>query len=566
MDDVAQALESYFSLSRRGDHAAALQAAQDVRLAAPEAPAAHYAVGEACAALGRHAEAAVAFAEALKRAPAWADAWVNLGLARYRLSDLHLAKLCMRRALHHAPDHPAAAANLGALMRLSGESEQGEAVLRANLDSAPNNHAARLNVVAEWLQTERAGEALALLDGSPSLPSAPEERGAWRLARSLALLQLRRFGEARAEVEALEAEGPVAQEIAPLWLWRRILLADYAGEPRRAETLAGEMEQAIETMGAKALPEHRLMAHYDLARFWSARNQTRRAFGHWSAGHALLKLSQRFDRSAAQAFIDQQIAAFDAARFAGPRAANRDPAPVFIVGMPRSGTTLCEQILHAHAEVHGAGERIALRDAFTRLGGTEAILRLSAAELDAAAADYLSALHALAPGKTRIVDKMPGNELYLGLVGLMLPGAKIIHCVRDPRDIGLSIWTYRFYGEHAYAHDLADLGWTIAARSRLARHWREVLPNPILTVALEDWVHDFDATLARVLAHLDLPPDETCARFYEVDREVRTASRSQVKQPINARGLDRWRGFADEFAPLIAELKAGGALVERAAG
>jgi hypothetical protein len=181
---------------------------------------------------------------------------------------------------------------------------------------------------------------------------------------------------------------------------------------------------------------------------------------------------------------------------------------VFIVGMPRSGTTLCEHILAAHPQVHGAGERTALAEMAWQLGGGDGaparIAILDEAALDAAAAQYLAALHAEAPGKARIVDKMPGNELHLGLVGVMLPGARIIHCVRDPRDIGLSIWTFRFHGEHPYAHDLGDLGFTIGQRMRLMAHWRAVLPNPILTVALQDWVRDFDGTLAHVLDHLGL--------------------------------------------------------------
>jgi hypothetical protein len=236
---------------------------------------------------------------------------------------------------------------------------------------------------------------------------------------------------------------------------------------------------------------------------------------------------------------------------------------VFIVGMPRSGTTLCEQILAAHAHVHGAGERSSLTQAFAALGGDAAvrgIADLDTPALDAASSRYLADLHALAPDKTRIVDKMPGNYAYLGLVGLLLPGAKIIHCVRDPRDIGLSIFTFRFHGQHGYAHDLGDLGWTIAQQERLMAHWRAALPNPILTVALADWVTDFDATLARVLAHLDLPPDANCTRFYEADSRVRTVSRTQVRQPVNARGLGRWRTYATQLAPLITELERSGAL------
>ena len=167
-------------------------------------------------------------------------------------------------------------------------------------------------------------------------------------------------------------------------------------------------------------------------------------------------------------------------------------------------------------------------------------------------------MHALAPDKTRIVDKMPGNYMNLGLAGLMLPGARIIHCRRDPRDIGLSIFTFRFHGHHGYAHDLGDLGWTIRQQERLMAHWSQVLPSgglPVLTVDLADWVNDFDGTLARVLAHLDLPPDPACARFHEVEARVRTVSRAQVREPINARGLGRWRTYADELAPLITELE-----------
>jgi hypothetical protein len=306
------------------------------------------------------------------------------------------------------------------------------------------------------------------------------------------------------------------------------------------------------------------MAHFDLAKFWSGRNDHPRAFRHWTQGHALLKTGQPFSRKDHAAFVDANMAAFTTARFkTGPRARNTDAAPVFIVGMPRSGTTLCEQILAAHRDVHGAGERMTLPRAFAALGGdgrddaasVERIAGLDADALDTAATQYLAELHALAPDKARIVDKLPGNYSYLGLVGLMLPRAKIIYCARDPRDIGLSIFTFRFHGHHPYAHDLADLGWTIAQHSRLMDHWRAVLPDSILTVKLSDWVEDFDATLAGVLAHLDLPPDPNCARFYESDSRVRTVSYAQVRQPVNARGLGRWKNYQTELAPLIAELE-----------
>ena len=563
---AAVALHRYAGHAAAGDAHAALHAASDACHAAPDLPEAHYAYGEAWAALGEPARAEQAFAAAIRLRPGWADAWINLGLARYRQGAIDDAKTAMRQALRHAPGHPVATANLGAFLRITGAAEEGEALLRAAIAAAPENAGARLNLAADLLQEERPADALALLDAAPARPADPAARRHWHLQRSLALVQLGRLAETRAELAALDAAGPVPAELAALRHWRHVLLAQGAGDRAGAVAAAERMAAALGAAGM--LPEHRIMGHYDLAKFWSGLGEAGHAFAHWQAGHDLLRRTQPFDRAAHRAFTDASIAHFPRARFTtGPRAGNADPAPVFIVGMPRSGTTLTERILAAHAQVHGAGERTALGHAFAALGGAgnsaDAVARIAALEapaLEAAASAYLAELRALAPGKARIVDKMPGNYAYLGLVGLMLPGARIIHCVRDPRDIGFSIFTFRFYGVHAYAHDLGDLGWTIAEQMRLMAHWRAVLPNPVLTVALSDWVHDFDGTLARVLAHLDLPPDETCRRFHESRDRVRTVSRSQVREPVNARGLGRWRPYAKQLAPLIAELDAAGAL------
>jgi Tfp pilus assembly protein PilF len=550
------------------DALVALKAASDACHAAPNRPEAHYAYGQAWSALGNHRNAERAFAAALQLAPRWAEAWVNYGVARYRQGHIEDAKTAMRQVLLSAPAHAAAAANLAAFLRITGEFEAGEALLRDSLARAPENAGARLNLVAMLLQEERSADALALLDAAPALPDDKAALRHWHLQHALALLQLGRPAEARPVLAALAALGPIPPALAPLWHWRLLLLALAEDNGAGAREQAKQMAAAVAAMGPEAVPEHQIMAHYDLAKFWSGQNDHDATFSHWQAGHALLRRFQPFSREAHAAFLDTNIALLDRARFAaGPRAGNTDPAPVFIVGMPRSGTTLCEQILAAHAQVHGAGERAALGEAFAALGGghdnaaaVQHIAELDAATLDAAAARYIADLHALSPGKARIVDKMPGNYLYLGLVGLMLPGARIIHCVRDPRDIGLSIFTFRFHGHHGYAHDLADLGWTIAQHDRLMAHWRTALPNPVLTVKLADWVTDFAGTLTRVLAHVGLPLDPACERFYEGDSRVRTVSRAQVRQPVNARGLGRWRTYATRLAPLISELEQAGAL------
>jgi tetratricopeptide (TPR) repeat protein len=562
-NDPAPWLNRAVSLLALGDTATALRDASEACYRAPDRYETHYTYGLAWLAANEPRRAEQAFAAALRVNRRFADGWVNLGVARYRQDNIEGAKEAMRQALAHAPGHPAATANLGAFMRISGESEGAEVSLRETIAREPTNAGARLNLAADLLQEERAEEALELLDAVP-VPPDVRQRQHWLLQRSLALLQLNRPTEAEA---ALRQLGQVPATLAPLLQWRQIMLALAAGDRVQARDVAAKMEATLRAQGDAVLPEHRIMARYDLAKFWSGQREHSRAFANWTAAHKLLARSQPFSRADHLAFVEASISSFDRARFAcGPRAANSDPAPIFIVGMPRSGTTLCEQILAGHQQAHGAGERTALGAAFFALGGrdtAEAVQRaasLDADTLDRAAATYLTELHALAPDKTRIVDKMPGNFNYLGLVGLMLPDAKIIHCARDPRDIGLSIFTFRFYGSHGYAHDLRDLGWYIGQHDRLMAHWKAVMPNSILTVQLSDWVRDFDRTLAKVLAHVGLPHDPNCARFYEREDRVRTVSRAQVREPVNARGLGRWRAYADELAPLVAELEEVGSL------
>jgi tetratricopeptide (TPR) repeat protein len=556
-------LQRYVALAAAGQREAALRAASDACHADPADPRAHYAYGEAWLALARPEQAGQAFAAAIRLAPDWADAWVNLGVARYRQNEIAEAVAATQRALALEPGHTAARANLAAYQQLGGELDKARRMLEQALAQDPTDIPARLNLAASLLSEDQASAALAILDNAPVLPMDRDTHRHWLLQRAGALANLGRHDLLPPVLAAITALGPVPPAQRSLVLWRELELANMRGDEAAARAAAQEMATALAEADA-AVPEHRIMGHFRLGAFWSGRAETAAAFAHWHAGHRLLAAFQPFSRERHLAFIDECIAHLSATRLQdGAHATNRDAAPVFIVGMPRSGTTLCEQILAAHPQAHGAGERSALPEMFGALAGTPAgAAGLSAEVLDRAAHHYLSELHALAPERARIVDKLPSNYAFLGFAARLLPGARMIHCVRDPRDIGLSIFTMRFYGDHPYAHDLSNLGWTIVQQHRLMAHWKAALPGTILTVALHEWVDDFDATLARVLAHVGLPHDPACARFHERREPVRTVSRHQVRQPINARGLDRWRRYATELAPLIAELDRGGLLAE----
>jgi tetratricopeptide (TPR) repeat protein len=560
--DPAPYLNLSTALLALGDTLGAIDAARRAWRRDRKLPQAAYMVGMAYLAGERLGQALDAFAAALRLDSKLADAWVNIGVIRYRQNNIEAAKIAMRRALAIAPDHAGAAGNLAAFLRLSGQVEASERLVGDVLERNPDAAEVRVNHVAALLSEERPRDALALLEATP-VPADPRLARHWQMQRILAFLQVGQVIKAR---EVMAAIGDVPPELAPLLLWRRALLALAEGNRPAARAIAVEMEDALAATNG-LVPEHRIMAHFDLGRFWSTQGDPDRTVANWIAGHRLLSQFQPFSREQHRALLDATIARFNRTRLRnGPRAQNHDPAPVFIVGMPRSGTTLAEQIIAAHPQAFGAGERGALYQAFYALGGEtpEGIARIAALDtpaFDTNAERYLAELHALAPDKARIVDKMPGNFNYLGLVALMLPGARVIHCVRDPRDIGLSIFTFRFYGYHPYAHDLGDLGWYIAQHDRLMAHWREVLPNPILTLALRDWVEDFDATLRRVLDFTGLPYDPACARFYESDARVMTVSRSQVRQPVNARGLGRWRAYATQLQPLVAALEEGGVML-----
>jgi hypothetical protein len=233
--------------------------------------------------------------------------------------------------------------------------------------------------------------------------------------------------------------------------------------------------------------------------------------------------------------------------------------PVFIVGLPRSGTTLTEQILAAHPLLHGAGElpdlaRIAARFA----DGEGAEPWMAAARLDErrsliCAGAYLKALRDGAPkGRLRISDKSPLNFFQLAFAALLFPGARVIHCRRSARDNALSIWLENFGVDQRYATDFGDLAFFAERHRRLMAHWREALPLRMLEVRYEDTVADLEGQARRLIDFLGVPWDSCCLYFHKSGRAVQTPSRWQVRQPIYSRSVGRWKRYAERLPGLVA--------------
>jgi hypothetical protein len=295
-----------------------------------------------------------------------------------------------------------------------------------------------------------------------------------------------------------------------------------------------------------------IACHFALGKICDDQRDFATAFRHYDAANRLERRHARFDRAAHARAVDAAIKTFTTDFFASRAAlGSASSRPVFIIGMPRSGTTLVEQILARHSRVFGAGELEFWMRQYARLG-VSSIVQLDRDRSSALAAAYLAELEGLDASADFVTDKMPHNFLCLGLVHLVFPSARIVHCRRNPVDTCLSIYFQKFTRAHGYASDLDDLAFYYREYLRLMDHWRAVLPSAILhEVRYEDLVTHQEATSRALLAELEWTWEDRCLDFHSSDRRVATPSDWQVRQPIYRDSLDRWRRYAPYIAPLL---------------
>jgi tetratricopeptide (TPR) repeat protein len=259
--------------------------------------------------------------------------------------------------------------------------------------------------------------------------------------------------------------------------------------------------------------------------------------------------------------VTARIVSFSRTNMASlPRATHGDRRPVFIVGMPRSGTSLVEQILASHPDVYGAGELEDLLSIAAKVGGVDGqnyphtLATLTPSILDQLAHAYLDRIDSLNSTSRFVTDKMPLNYLELGLIELLFPGTRIIHCVRDPRDTCLSCYMNDIAAGVTFARDQRTLAGYYRQYQRLMDHWQSVLSIPILEVRYEDVVGDLEGQARRLLQFMELPWDDRCLSFHQNIRGVATASREQVRQPLYASSVGRWKHYRAHLRELIEAL------------
>lgn len=291
-----------------------------------------------------------------------------------------------------------------------------------------------------------------------------------------------------------------------------------------------------------------------------------KAFAFYEMGNRFKNASFEIDQFRNE--IDQMISVFSAEMIQSLVAAgNPSKVPVFIVGMPRTGTTLVEQILSSHPDVHGAGELPDIasiagtmkQHATQKLEFPDYLAHVPEQVFSGFADAYLRRLRTFDHSAVRIIDKMPSNFLYLGLIAIMLPEAKVIHSQRHPLDTCLSCYFQRFRRGHEYSFNLTHLGLYYREYERLMQHWKEVLPEAPFELHYSDLVENQEEVSRKLIDFIDVAWDDRCLKFQDNNRPVTTASNWQVRRPMNRSGMDRWKNYDSHLDALRQAL----ALVER---
>ena len=557
--------------------------------------------------LGRLGEAAAEFEKVLALRPDFPEALNNLGNVLEKLGRLTEAVARFRAAIVLRPGLVAAHNNLAGVLKVLGDIAGAEASYRHAVALDPNGASPLFNYGTFLIEQNRTAEAISCLervllsnpDNIPTLNNlgiALKTVGRYaeanrHLARALKLApdyadthhNLGTLRHAEGVLAAARACYERALELRPdmanTWcnlgstlaalgdleggraaLRQAIALSPYIAVYHRyladiiTFTPGCPDGQALEALAARLpslSPAEQLDAHFALAKAMQDCREPAAAMAHYLAGNALKRRLVAYDEAAALAELAAIPARFPASLV---RAGGGDPdeLPIFIVAMPRSGTTLVEQVLASIPGVHGGDEMDALDKTLAQFPAPETLDEVG---LRVLAADYLARIRALAPGAIRISNKVPLNFRYLGLLHRAMPGAKFVHVFRDPLDTCVSCFTKLFSGALDFTYDLGELGRYYRAYERVMDHWREVLPaGTMLDLRYEDFVADFATESRRLIDFCGLPWDDRCLNFFETERSVRTASVAQVRSPLFRTSIGRARIYGSALAPLHAAL------------
>ncbi|MES2137852.1 MAG: sulfotransferase, partial [Pseudomonadota bacterium] len=538
-----------------------------------------------------------AYQEALTQRAVYPEVYNNLGTLLQQDRKLEEAEHALRKAIQQSPRYVEAHNNLAQLLSSQKQDVEALRVLGDTLKFAPKNpqtllltakvqlrrnnlpaaeQAVRLalqeeaenpealTVLGQILhETDRYDEAIEVLEKAlKKNPENPETLNFY----GVALKSVGRLDEAREYIlKALKLNDAMYGAYANL-----NDLVDFSEGV--GEELFNRMEAIFEAVD-NAEAEQFLALHFAYAKALDDRGQHEKALEHYVTGGRMKRKQLDYKEADTFGFFDSIRAAFPKEAFENRKYEGLDDdRPVFIVGMPRSGSTLVEQILSSHPDVYGAGEVKhlsralgQLRDRFPSLPKyPEMAGKLTPAQFDIVAKSYQHALAQGAGKAKRITDKLLTNYFFLGLINLLFPKAKIIHTRRDPVDTCLSGFTKLFKDDMPHSYDLSELGRYYGKYRELMEHWEQVLPEGFMTtVAYEDVVADTEKEAKRLIAFLGLEWNDKCVDFHKSERPVKTASVAQVRKPIYKTSVERWKKYGPGLQPLVDAI--GGGTAEKAA-
>jgi len=585
-DDLSALSSLGFALSASGRFAEALAAYDRAITQKPDSAESHYNRANALRSLGRRVDAVGAYDAALGLDPVFAEALTNRGNSLRELGrdeealdsyDRALAikprlveALFSRASLLDEMERPldalaafdkalsveskSAAGYLmrGRLLEQLGRTEQALADFTKAGRADPRNAAAHMLRGDKLIELGRSHEALkcfqTAIEVDPGCAEAHDRVG-------MALVDIGRIAEARLAHEKAVALSP---RKAGFYYNLTAVAELKADDPKFAAMT--RMEEDIRTLAI----DDQIPLHFALAKSYTDQGDYKGAFRNLRRGNALKRTQIDYYERAALADMENVRSIFDRKLLAEHRGqGNPSTMPLFVLGMPRSGSTLIEQILANHPKVHGAGEirdfvaaavEVAgenLRDLHTHGEDPEAFRE----RLGRIGAGYMDRIHARGAGAQRIVNKMPDNFRLAGLIHLALPNARIIHTRRDPMDTCLSCYSKLFSAPVPFAYELGELGRYYRAYDALMEHWRAVLPAEVLLeVGYENLVADPETHARQVVEHCGLDWNPRCLDFHHSARSVRTASAVEVRKPIYTDSVGRWTKFGADLAPLVAAL------------
>ncbi len=536
---------------------------------------------------GQLTEAEADFRRALELDPTFADAYNNLGHVLRRTGYEDAAEQCFRKALARDPEHSAANLNLGAAVFEQDKPEAAIRLLERGLKEDMVNVAGRYNLGLAYHQVGRFDEAVYTYrqviaagvtdpDAYSNLASALQAMGDLEGAISGFETALQIKADHSPSLAGLAGVLEITERydqgvsVLASHLKRGTATPNmhvaYANLLRRMERGREALRHLAPLATADGLNDiERTAVMFTLGDLLDDMGEYERAFVAYSKANRLR--GARYSREGRERDVGRLMDTFSAERLVSlPRSGRETETPVFIVGMPRSGTSLVEQILATHSRIHGAGELRDIGLLAIRLGSNddnvpypECVLDLDIRKLRESSGPYLSRLGGSRLKVARVTDKMWQNFEHLGLIELMFPKARVIHCLRDPVDTGMSCYQQSFgTAGPPFSYDLADIGHYYGQYRRLMDHWQAVSGLRMTSVAYEDIVEDLEGESRRLVEFIGLDWEEDCLRFYENPRIVRTASHAQVRRPLYTSSIGRSDRYREHLGPLVDSLRAGG--------